>query len=178
MVYIIRGFLMAMAGKIIQGRVINEATGETMNLALYQPKTTHPYRHGGFVQMSQEALMQLAQSDLTGDDMKVLFALLARLDFENYLQAPQAEIAEQIGMRQPHVARAIKHLCEHGVIIMGAKVGRSNTYRLCPSFGFKGKSKNYGKMMADISKFAQEAAQRDPDTIDLIDGTTDRERAA
>jgi hypothetical protein len=57
---------------------------------------------------------------------------------------------------------------------MGAKVGRSNTYRLCPSFGFKGKSKNYGKMMQEISEFTRNAA-RDPHTVDLIEGRTDAE---
>lgn len=125
--------------------------------------------------MSQEALLQLAQSNLNGEDLKVLFALLARLDFENFVQAHQQEISEQTGIRQPNIARSIKHLCEHGIIIKGPKVGRSNTYRLSPTFGFKGKSKNFAKMMSDISNFTVQG-DRDPNTIDLLDGVTDAER--
>lgn len=164
-----------MAGKIIRGQLTDTTTGEFLNIAIFQPKTPHPYRKEGFIQMSQGALLELAKSDLTGEDLKVLFALLAQLDFENFVQAHQQDISEQTGIRQPNVARSIKHLCDHGVILKGPKVGRSNTYRLSPTFGFKGKSKNYGKMMSDINKFA--SGQRDPNTIDLINGVSDAEQA-
>ena len=45
-----------------------------------------------------EAMMMLAQSNLTGNDMKVMWAMLARLDYENLIQVNQAEVAEQVGM--------------------------------------------------------------------------------
>ena len=37
-----------------------------------------------------EAMMMLAQSNLTGNDMKVMWAMLARLDYENLIQVNQA----------------------------------------------------------------------------------------
>ena len=42
--------------------------------------------------MAQEAMMMLAQSNLTGNDMKVMWAMLARLDYENLIQVNQAEV--------------------------------------------------------------------------------------
>ena len=53
-----------------------------------------------------EAMMMLAQSNLTGNDMKVMWAMLARLDYENLIQVNQAEVAEQVGMNRHNVNRS------------------------------------------------------------------------
>ena len=58
--------------------------------------------------MAQEAMMMLAQSNLTGNDMKVMWAMLARLDYENLIQVNQAEVSEQVGMNRHNVNRSIK----------------------------------------------------------------------
>ena len=41
-------------------------------------------------------------------DMKVMWAMLARLDYENLIQVNQAEVAEQVGMNRHNVNRSIK----------------------------------------------------------------------
>ena len=51
-------------------------------------------------------------SNLTGNDMKVMWAVLARLDYENLIQVNQAEVAEQVGMNRHNVNRSIKKLIE------------------------------------------------------------------
>ena len=43
-------------------------------------------KEGRMVAMAQEAMMMLAQSNLTGNDMKVMWAMLARLDYENLIK--------------------------------------------------------------------------------------------
>ena len=40
------------------------------------------FRKDGW-QWLKESMMMLAQSNLTGNDMKVMWAMLARLDYEN-----------------------------------------------------------------------------------------------
>ena len=79
--------------------------------------------------MAQDAMM-IAQSNLTGNDMKVMWAMLARLDYENLIQVNQAEVAEEIGMIRHHVNRSIKKLIELGVVLEGVKIGISRSYRL------------------------------------------------
>ena len=79
-------------------------------------------------------MMMLAQSNLTGNDMKVMWAMLARLDYENLIQVNQAEVAEQVGMNRHHVNRSIKKLIELGVVLEGVKIGISRSYRLNPNF--------------------------------------------
>ena len=49
----------------------------------------------GWMAMAQEAMMMLAQSNLTGNDMKVMWAMLARLDYENLIQVNQAEVSNK-----------------------------------------------------------------------------------
>ena len=82
-------------------------------------------------------------------------ALCAILDFDNYIQFSQVELAKLLGMSQPNVNRSIGELCKRGIIIKGAKVGRSLTYRLSPTFGMKGKGSGFQKLMADVQEFAK-----------------------
>ena len=76
--------------------------------------------------------------------MKVMWAMLARLDYENLIQVNQAEVSEQVGMNRHNVNRSIKKLIELGVILEGVKIGISRSYRLNPNFGWKGSAKGQG----------------------------------
>ena len=92
--------------------------------------------------MAQDAMMMLAQSNLTGNDMKVMWAMLARLDYENLIQ-----VNHRGGRRNrhepPHVNRSIKKLIEMGLVLEGVKIGISRSYRLNPNFGWKGSAKGH-----------------------------------
>ena len=88
----------------------------------------------------QEAFEFIAKDrDLTDEHRRVLFYLLSRLDFDNYIQIAQIEIAEALGMHKTHVNRAIKLLEGKNIIIRGPKVGRSSCFRLSPNLGWKGR---------------------------------------
>ena len=98
--------------------------------------------------MAQEAMMMLAQSNLTGNDMKVMWAMLARLDYENLIQVNQAEVSEQVGMNRHNVNRSIKKLIE----LEGVKIGISRSYRLNPNFGWKGSAKGHREALHEHLK--------------------------
>ena len=88
----------------------------------------------------QEAFEAIAKDrDLTDEHRRVLFYLLSRLDFDNYIQVAQVEIADALSMHKTHVNRAIKLLEGKSIIIRGPKVGRSSCFRLSPNLGWKGK---------------------------------------
>ena len=87
---------------------------------------------------SQQALELLAtDKDLTGENYRVLLLLLSRLDFENWIQVTQSEITEKLQMKKQNVSRAISLLEKKGIILRGAKIGRSYAFRLNPYFGWK-----------------------------------------
>ena len=54
--------------------------------------------------MAQDALVSLAKdNDLTGRSLRVLLYLMGRLDFENFIQVPQVEIAEELNLDRKSV---------------------------------------------------------------------------
>jgi hypothetical protein len=96
---------------------------------------------GEFIMARQEGFLRLATEEkLTGADYKVLLVYFGNLDFENYIQISQQAIADYLKMRKQHVSASTLKLVEKGILIEGTKVGRHNTYRLNPFYGWKGKA--------------------------------------
>ena len=133
---------------------IDHQTGEVVEgfVAYVVPKRKNSFRKDGW-QWLKEAMMMLAQSNLTGNDMKVMWAMLARLDYENLIQVNQAEVAEQVGMnRQTMLIVQSKKLIELGVVLEGVKIGISRSYRLNPNFGWKGSAKGHRQALHEHLK--------------------------
>ena len=132
---------------------IDHQTGEVVEgfVAYVVPKRKNGFQKG-WMAMAQEAMMMLAQSNLTGNDMKVMWEMLARLDYENLIQVNQAEVSEQVGMNRHNVNRSIKKLIELGVILEGVKIGISRSYRLNPNFGWKGSAKGHREALHEHLK--------------------------
>ena len=132
---------------------IDHQTGEVVEgfVAYVVPKRKNGFQKG-WMAMAQEAMMMLAQSNLTDNDMKVMWAMLARLDYENLIQVNQAEVSEQVGMNRHNVNRSIKKLIELGVILEGVKIGISRSYRLNPNFGWKGSAKGHREALHEHLK--------------------------
>lgn len=128
-------------------------TGEILDYSLVamQHKIPNGFA-GGWLAMAQGALKMLAASDLRGDDLRVLLQLLAMLDFENLIQLEQTGIAADLGLQRQNVNRSIKRLIATGCLLEGPKIGRSRTYRLNPSYGWKGSSKNHHKALRTAEK--------------------------
>ena len=148
----------------------DQDTGEILEgVIVYCGVKQNPYSTG-WVMNSQEAMRLLATDrDLKGETYRVLLLLLSLLDFENWIQVTQKEISETLEMRKSQVSRAIAVLEEKGIILKGAKVGRSYAFRLNPYFGWKGQVKNldeYRKKEDDqwIKKQKEKALKLDKDT--------------
>ena len=84
-----------------------------------------------------------------------VWAMLARLDYENLIQVNQAEVAEQVGMNRHNVNRSIKKLIELGVVLEGVKIGVSRSYRLNPNFGWKGSAKGHREALHEHLKIVK-----------------------
>lgn len=162
--------------KRVVGSVMD--TGEVMDgavLGMFFPKRQNGFREG-WIAMAQNALVALAQADLGDQARRVLFVILGKLDFENYILISQSEIAETIGMHRSDVSKAIAKLEGEGVILRGPKAGRSATFRLNPAYGWKGSASNHQKALRERMKASNIAGivpQRDPNTVDFIEGRTD-----
>jgi CRP-like cAMP-binding protein len=90
----------------------------------------------GFGKKARQIHRALAMdTELDGVDLRVFLYLTASLDFENFLQVPQLQIAEALGRRKEHITRSMGKLKAKGVVIAGPKVGRSAVWRLNPDYG-------------------------------------------
>ena len=127
----------------VEVRAYDKNTGEIIEgVPVLCGVKRNPYSTG-WVMNSQEALELIAQDkEITGRIHRVLWLLVAHLDFENWIQLSQKEICRKLDMKKQDVSSAVKVLEEKEIIIRGPKVGRSYSFRLNPMLGWKGNVKN------------------------------------
>lgn len=120
---------------------IDRETGEILQGCMvyipYRPKITERW-----FMAFQDAFEELAKDrEITSEPRRVLDYMFSKLDFENYIQLSQMDIAKALGMQKQNVSHAIKLLTTKQIVLTGPKVGRSKCYRLNPNYGWKGKVK-------------------------------------
>ena len=156
---------------------VDMSTGEILEgatLAVFYPKRKNGFTTG-WLAMAQDPLMKLAQADLGDEARRVLFALLASLDFENYLALNQAHLARELGLKPSNVSRAIARLVQEGVLLVGPRVQVSRTYTLNPHYGWKGSARGHQEALqarmkaAGLSVVPSLPAPDDDRTLDLFD---------
>jgi DNA-binding IclR family transcriptional regulator len=123
--------------------------------------------------MAQETLKTINshRKELGFEGVVVFNALMARLDFENFIQVSQSEIAIELDMKPSNVSRAVKKLCDLGFIRRGPKVGRSTTFQLHPELCWKGKPKKHQRATEQARQqgwtIIDGGQTRDPDEPEL-----------
>ena len=133
---------------------VDMQTGEVLEgatLAVFYPKQKNGFTTG-WMAMAQEPLMALAKANLGDEARRVLFAVLAKLDFENFISINQAEMGRELNMKQPNVNRAMSKLIKEGVIIAGPRLQRKGTYSLNPQYGWKGSARGHQEALLDRMK--------------------------
>jgi hypothetical protein len=127
---------------------IDSRTGEMFDLVAVPRSSQHI--GGAFVMLTQIAVLDVAKrTDLTDGDLRVLLALLGRLNWENWLMLDLTELSSEIGRERANTSRAIRRLVDAGVLHRGPKAGRSWTYRLDPELGWKGHPSARPKAIAE-----------------------------
>ena len=132
---------------------IDSETGEIIDgfVAYVVPKRKNGFGQG-WLAMAQNGAEILAQSNLSGNDFKVLMKLLSVLDYENLIQVSQADVARELNMHRQHVQRSIKRLIDLGIVLEGVRIGISRSYRLNPNFGWKGSAKGHREALHEYLK--------------------------
>lgn len=135
---------------------IDSETGEIIDgfVAYVVPKRKNGFGQG-WLAMAQNGAEILAQSNLSGNDFKVLMKLLSVLDYENLIQVSQADVARELNMHRQHVQRSIKRLIDLGIVLEGVRIGISRSYRLNPNFGWKGSAKGHREALHEHLKFVK-----------------------
>jgi hypothetical protein len=124
---------------------VNTSTGEVIDdedgFFAYVPRRSALSRlyPGGFIAMAQDPIKAiLRDKEITREPKDVLLYLCSELNYDNEILISQTEIAEFLNMKRANVSRAIKLLCDKGILLRGHKFQRSWSYRLNPTYGYKG----------------------------------------
>ena len=134
---------------------VDEASGELLQggqLAVIFPKRKNGFQVGGWVAMSQIALEAVVRANMGDQVNRTFLMIISVLDFENYVSISQSDIALKLGMKPSNVSTAFKRLVDEGVLIPGPRVGRVGTYRLNPSYGWKGSAKGHNEALQERMK--------------------------
>ena len=113
-------------GEIIEGQAF--LIGNTRGLMDHHAMLTTP-----------GLLMIATDRDLKYQDLRVLFAYLGAMDFENIIDISQKNVAELLGVKKESVSRSTKKLVSKNILIEETKLGRSKIYRLNVVIGWKGR---------------------------------------
>ena len=93
-----------------------------------------------------QKMLGKARKELNGTELKVFLYMLEVMEFENFLNIPQKEMAKEIGISVRLIKQAIKGLREKGYIEVYKK-GRENYYRINPEVAWKGSEKSHLKVL-------------------------------
>lgn len=104
-----------------QSIITYDADGQPQNIEQVQQIIKVEKRHfkkGEFFMQSFELERLIMQENYTITELKVLFSLKNRLDFNNRIKSfRQVDIAKSIGSSQPNVSKAIKKLESDKIIV-------------------------------------------------------------
>ena len=170
-------------GLIDETATYDPDTGEVEDGALvWIPRKNKSLFGRGWFQMAQKSLktVNAHRKELGLEGIVVFNALMARLDWENFIQVSQTEIASELDMKSSNVSRAMSKLRNLGFIRQGPKVGRSHTYQLHPDVGWKGKPRAHQAASArakrdgwSIIDGGKTGIDHDPDQLPLPLGHDD-----
>jgi DNA-binding MarR family transcriptional regulator len=89
-----------------------------------------------------QRMLKKAAKELNNREYRIFGYLLGIMEFENWINIPQREIAKELHIHYTDVSKAIKGLREKGYIEV-IKKGRENYYRINPEIAWKGNLKEH-----------------------------------
>ena len=145
---------------------IDAVTGEVLQgTMMFVPEKKKSAFGKDWFAMAQDALSFLASNRkvLGEEGFAVFCAVASRLDFENFIQISQVQLARELGMSAPNFSRAMKRLAALEIIVKGTKVGVSQTYRMNPSVGWKGSARNHFSALQEAKKMGWKVIENEPE---------------
>ena len=147
-------------------------TGEVEDGKLmWVPHKTRSQFGSDWFQMAQDTLRMINahRNELGLEGIVVFNALMARLDFENFISGLAGGYCQRTrhATLPSNVSRAMKRLDALGFIRRGPKVGRSHTLQLHPSLAWKGKARSHMTATSHAKRDGWKVIQGGQATLDL-----------
>ena len=136
---------------------------------MWVPHKTRSQFGSDWFQMAQDTLRMINahRNELGLEGIVVFNALMARLDFENFIQVSQADIASELDMRPSNVSRAMKRLDALGFIRKRAE-GRKIAHPSATSVPcLEGKARSHMTATSHAKRDGWKVIQGGQATLDL-----------
>lgn len=125
------------------GQVIDRQTKEVIGdfVAVHMRRPSNGFGKE-WVAVGKEGAVEVARRgrEIGFEGLVVLWWLLGHCDYDNLIEVNQAEIARDLGMRGPNVARALARLVGSDLVAAGPRIGMHRSYRLNPEMAWRGKA--------------------------------------
>lgn len=133
---------------------IDAQTGETHDLyaAKRRPVNAGLRKGGPFFMGYLHGMARIADARLTATESHTMFALLASVEWDNWLHVTASGMAEKMGRPIPNVSKAFQRLCDLGFIHKGPRVGRAYVYRMDPDIVVMGGQDSYSRIRKEIQE--------------------------
>ena len=113
-----------------------------------------------------EALALAVDRDFSGNDLRVLLAIIGNLGYENILNISQQKLGEQLNIDRAAVTRAVRKLTSKGYLQVVDTVGRQNIYQFNPHVAFRSRAKNYKHLCRAWQQETAPNTQKSPIDLD------------
>ncbi len=167
---------MRAARRVTKIETLDRTTGEVQDLTVHSSVgAAHGlwFRGGGFTTMGYDAHNALAEADLSGASYRLfhkMCALQNRKDHGLVRVETQVKFAEQVGMSQSTVSRALRQLAEAGFIYPDGR-----DWRIRPDFVFNGNGAAQGQAIQNIPAGTPDPYAPKATELTVIDGGKDGE---
>ena len=104
--------------------------------------------------------------DLSGNDFRVLLAIIGNIGYENKINISQQELGNQLDIHQARISKSLKKLISKGYLQVIDTIGRQNIYQFNPNVAFRSRAKNLKELKQAWDKATFPNTQKSPIDID------------
>ncbi len=104
--------------------------------------------------------------DLSGNDFRVLLAIIGNIGYENKINISQQELGNQLDIHQARISKSLKKLISKGYLQVIDTIGRQNIYQFNPNVAFRSRAKNLKELKQAWDKATFPDTQKSPIDID------------
>lgn len=140
-------------------------------IEIYYPENTvlnvYPrpakYLKNGYIRCFSQEIVALSQDkNLSGNDLRVLLAVIGNLSYDNIVNISQSELGNQSNINQQAISKSIKKLIFKNYLKVVGSIGRRNIYMVNPSLVFRSRAKNLKELKQSWDKASIPNTRKSP----------------
>ena len=114
------------------------------------------YLKSDYIRAFQEGLLEIiCDKDLSGEDVRIFFGIVANLEYENIFRMPLAVLSRQLGIDRSNISKSVSKLVQKNYLTKISSQGRVNHYMADPRIAFKSRASNLSGVMSRWDEIPQ-----------------------